>query len=292
MHGQGFFGIGAPRLDALAMSLFSPEVGLFFFSPILGLGMVVVLHQLLRPRFMTRSASVALAACALLFLAFIAGHGGWRGGWVVGPRYISELSSLLLFPAVYGLDHLALSRRRAAVGVMAALTAVGILHSGMAGVFFPHLSHIFKNPVYEQVLPFIGLGFSPDALWLWLGASPALSGALVVALVFSPLAWILVAPQSLPLAERARMVLAPVLFALGLALLLGPRILPATPADHVSLENRHLYDIWRPVSGNPFLRGVPHADAPAVMQSALNQAKRGHFNRALQKDGWLDEDRP
>jgi hypothetical protein len=292
LHGQDFFGIGVPKTGPFLSSLFSAEVGLFFFSPLLLVGLGVVVVDSVRGGRLFRSAAVTLLACTLLLFAFIAGHRGWRGGWVVGPRYISELSSLLLIPAVFWFDGLAKTKRKLALGFLTGLSAVGILHSGVAGVFFPHLSHIYKNPVYESLVPLIRNGFSPDSWALWLGLPAPVSAFLVLALLFAPLVVLVFQNPGISKGAAARMILMPAIFALGLALVLGPRILPSTAADAVGRETRHLYDIWRPLDGNPHLAGKAHDEVGVPMQAALDQAKQRHFARHMKKPLWPDGTTP
>src|SRR6185295_11700093 len=48
LHGQGFFGVGYPKPDAFAGSLFSPQTGLFFYSPILLVGLAALVSRVIR----------------------------------------------------------------------------------------------------------------------------------------------------------------------------------------------------------------------------------------------------
>ncbi len=229
------FGIGAPDPRALSTSFLSPELGLFFFSPLLLLGLFV----LFRPsRWMDVRARVVVVVVVVAYALFIAGFRGWRGGWSVGPRYIAELAGLFSVLAIDALPSLSRVRRMA---VFVALAAVGVVHSGVAGAFFPHLPDVFRTPVGTFVLPMVWRGFCPDSPILMAGLSPSTAAAVVVVVLLLPL--IIIAART-PRAALGLVVLVPVV-ALNLSFAHhGPRD---------ALEARRMMDNWRPDSGNPYL---------------------------------------
>ena len=251
MHGHDFFGVGAPHGGQLLKSLISADVGLFFFSPLLLVGVGATLTALVpavRRRPPCFAPGVIVVVTALFFL-FIAGHRGWHGGWVVGPRYISELCGLLIVPAAFAFDALAQRRPTLSHVLLTALVTIGIAHSGLAGAFYPHLHETLKNPVHELVLPLVFRGFSPDTPALWLGASARDSCSMVVATLLLPLLIACARPT------RAIDALGSVVFGSGVAVLLvlaSPRWLPRTPPDVAALITRNQMSIWRPYSGNPW----------------------------------------
>lgn len=240
------FGIGAPHLGVLRTVLLSPAVGLWFFSPVLLLGAGAALLGARRGEH--QAAARAIVIASVLLLLFIAGFRGWRGGWSVGPRYISELIGLWAVPAAVALDALSTSRPHLARSALAALVAVGVLHSGIAGMFFPHLSDVFANPVAEMMLPLAARGFSPASLPLLLGASPALSAMACLAALFAPLFLALAAQGLRP---SLRPALAAAVALLG-AILVGPH-LAQTRGGAGAVEARRMMDNWRPEEGNPVL---------------------------------------
>jgi hypothetical protein len=153
-----FFGIGLPSPSVLATTLVSPELGLFFFSPFLLLGL------LWRARVrasgvdridLDRADVVVVVGVVLGFMLFIAGFRGWRGGWSVGPRYILEVAGVL---AVCAVDGVGVLPRRWRLPLLMTLVSVSVLHSGLAGAFFPHLPDVLRAPVGELLLPLIARG--------------------------------------------------------------------------------------------------------------------------------------
>lgn len=260
------FGIGAPDLGVLRTVLWSPAVGLWFYSPLLLVGALAALAQARRgaergeqhgeERGGERGAARAVLVASVLLLLFIAGFRGWRGGWSVGPRYVSELIGLWGVPAALCFDRLASTRPTLARAALAALVAVGLLHSGIAGMFFPHLSDVFANPVPEMMLPLVARGFAPSSLPLWLGASPATAALACLLLLFLPFLLALVAVER-PSGWRAPLaLLAAPIGALLVTLLVDPA-LARTRGGAGALEARRMMDNWRPEEGNPLLAADP-----------------------------------
>jgi|GEM_PF-1212747 len=258
-----FFGIGLPSPSVLVTTLVSPELGLFFFSPFLLLGLLW-LGQARRPVSpataggVDRVDVVVVVAVVTAFMLFIAGFRGWRGGWSVGPRYILEVAGVL---AVCTVDGVGVLPRRWRLPLLMTLVAVSVLHSGLAGAFFPHLPDVLRAPVGELLLPLIARGFCPDSVPLWLGASASV-GAFVVAGV------VLAAPVIVCLAHRR--------FAAALAVVvLVPVAWLETATVSVSAvrakEVRRVTDNWRPEAGNPYLVDVD--SAPVGTRLAIDRAR-------------------
>ena len=262
----GFFGIGAPDFGVLARVLVSPDVGLWFYSPFLLAG-VLYAPTLVRRRD-TRALGVAvIVACALMF-AFIAGYRGWRGGWSVGPRYLSEVAGVLALPTALAFD--ALAARTSLVvarASLASLVAVSIVHSGIAGAFFPHLSDAFANPVYEMMLPLVGRGFAPDSVPLWLGMGARTSAVVVMVALFVPLAVAVFVRSD---ARGSMIALLAGLAAVVVAVLVGPTLAHSEPAAG-SLEARRMMDNWRPDDGDPLLADGGASDVRTLV--AVDRAR-------------------
>ncbi len=240
------FGIGAPDPSVWRAVLVSPALGLWFFSPLLAVGAAAALTDLRRRD--ERAQAIAVVVASALLLLFIAGFRGWRGGWSVGPRYLSELIGLWAVPAATCFDRLARTRPSTALASLSALVAVGVVHAGVAGMFFPHLSDTFANPVYEMMLPLVARGFAPASLPLLVGAPPAMVAIACVLVLAAPLGLALL-PLGRALALR---IAGAALGAVLLGIALGP-LLPRTPGGAGALEARRMMDNWRPEEGNPLL---------------------------------------
>lgn len=269
------FGIGAPDLSVLRTVMLSPALGLWFFSPVLLVGLLGAVVGVLdgAQRGEHRAAAIAVLVASAGMLLFIAGFRGWRGGWSVGPRYLSELIGLWGVAAAWVFDRVAQTRPQLARATLAALVAIGLLHSGVAGMFFPHLSDAFANPVAEMMLPLVARGFSPSSLPLWLGARPEVASLLCLAALAAPLA-VALAPQSPRELLRCA---AAALGALVLAVVVGPH-LAKTRNGAGALEARRMMDNWRPEEGNPVLAANPSRAPRALL--AIDRS-RDAFPRLL-----------
>lgn len=196
----GFMGIHLPTREKTVGSLLSPFTGLYFWAPwtvLAWLGWLGVARSrgtgraywLLDRR---GEALVASLICSY-FLFFQCTHSLWRGGWVVGPRYITALVPFAAIAAAQGLDtvgrlRLPLSALLLSVGGVAAIVVTGAASAVSQGFPFevynplpevvePLLRHgwIFWNPgVLRQIpapwnaLPY-ALALALGALWLvWL----------------------------------------------------------------------------------------------------------------------------
>ncbi len=250
------FGIGGPDGRALFTSFLSPELGLFFFSPLLVLGCVSVFRP---STWMGAFERVVVVAVVVAYVLFIAGFRGWRGGWSVGPRYISELAGLLSVLAVDALPRLSTRLR---LGVVVALGGIGIVHSGVAGAFFPHLSDVFRTPVGSCVLPAVWRGFSPDSVWLFLGAASSTSALLIVLSLFLPLALV---------ASRHRGSVFALVVVAVVAAVANLSLAKHSRAD--ALEARRMMDNWRPETGNPYLDGAVDDAALFAVDRARDVAR-------------------
>ena len=159
-HSAGFFGITTPKLESFGGAMFSPGTGLFFYSPVLLIGLAALLLRCVRgpsrnplldqssqPLRIPRAIAVAGLIGFIAEVLFISGHQGWRGGWTLGPRYIIPVVPLL---GVWTIEALAVPKIRAWVG---ALGGVSILLSGFASALYPHLSDVYTNPLATFVAP-------------------------------------------------------------------------------------------------------------------------------------------
>jgi hypothetical protein len=254
------FGIGAPDPLRLATALFSPSVGLFFFCPLLLLGLIAAAREAVRAQDAAVRADAIVVVGVACMALFIAGYGGWRGGWSVGPRYLCELTGLLAFTAARFAD--GLKHRTVGRVVVAVVVGAGLISSGLPGLMFPHLPDALSNPTAQLVVPLWVRGFAPEGLALWALGSPRAASVLLMMTLWLPLGVVVVrarAPFVLPAAVG------------GAALLLGLCAVLPVPLARVgaeALEARRMFDNWRPWRGNPY---VAPALAVADDDKAVNE---------------------
>jgi hypothetical protein len=263
VHRSGFFGVGPPKLEAFGGALFSPGTGLFFYSPVLLLGLVAAFRAAVRSRWRRRPGDLprALAIAALvgfvLEVLFIAGHTGWRGGWTVGPRYIITVAPVLGLWAVEALESPALGALGAVLG------AASIAATGYAAALYPHLSDVYTNPLVTFLWPSYRRGASTYGLADSLGLTG--SGANLVHLVPLTLALFVAAlAGSRSLARRAALVVVVLGVFLG-----GMTRIPELDPDAAQRENDRLWGFWEP----PIPARAPEPEAMVPARPGFDPAR-------------------
>jgi hypothetical protein len=162
----GFLGIRGPTLEAFAGSFFAPFNGLFFFSPWSVCAFIAAAWWLARGRKSAapalshnRAAIWAAVGVLLAFSLFISSHSLWRGGWTIGPRYITAITPFVaLLGAVITEVHGGRLRGLGFVlsaGLALASVAVTVACS-MVSQGFPFS---FYNPFVEVALPLLREGW-------------------------------------------------------------------------------------------------------------------------------------
>ena len=187
-HQQGFLGITELRWAAFRGSTIAPDNGLIALSPwwLLALPGGVLLW-----RRGERALVLACGAVAAVFLLFISSINFWRGGWTVGPRYITVMLPFLL-PAVAAAVAAAAAatrRRSLLLGGAAGLIAAGVIIYTAAAATFPHWPDRYRAPLYEVTFRLLADGLAAPSLGSWLGLPLAVAIAPYVALVLGLLAW-------------------------------------------------------------------------------------------------------
>jgi hypothetical protein len=192
-RGSGFFGLGAPRPEALWGLTFGAVRGLFVHSPFLLLAAPAVVH--LRRAGRWRRWHTLLAAGALGFFAANACLIDWQGGWSLGPRYLVPLYPLLLELIVEGYRAAGSERARGFCRLFgaAAVTWALLLHLLAVATWSlpPHWS-LFRFPALElswhllrhgALAPNLGLALGLPG---WLSLLPVMFVALAALAVARP----------------------------------------------------------------------------------------------------------
>ncbi|MBI5239949.1 MAG: hypothetical protein HY926_05725 [Elusimicrobia bacterium] len=155
--GQGIFGVGWPRADALLGVLASPARGVFFIMPVLLSCLPGFVAMLGRPR-LRAEGWVCLAVAGGLVLVN-AGYFSWQGGWTFGPRYVVCALPFLVLPAAFAFDRLWF--------FPLFLLSAGQIFSAVAVT--PNVPEYVRNPLVETMRPLWGYGAGALNLGLGLG---------------------------------------------------------------------------------------------------------------------------
>jgi hypothetical protein len=119
------FGFNLPHLSAMRGVLWGEYRGLFFWSPVLLMGVPGV-FQLFRKE---RALAIMITSAFLLILVQVGAFYTWFGGNAVGPRYLAPALPFLGLAAAYGIDRfpeMGLVLTVISIGLMGMLTAIAI----------------------------------------------------------------------------------------------------------------------------------------------------------------------
>jgi hypothetical protein len=148
----GFMGIHLPNAEKTWGSLLSPFTGLWFWAPWTALFVLGLAAR-------RRAEAVVGVVVVGYFLLFQCSHSLWRGGWVVGPRYITALVPFAALALAHGLDALPQRTARVAAVVTAVAGAVGVAATGLASAVSQGFPFEIYNPLPEVVGPLLAHGF-------------------------------------------------------------------------------------------------------------------------------------
>ncbi len=225
-HQQGFLGITALRWAAFRGSTIAPDNGLVALAP---WWLLAIPGGVLLWRRRERDVALTCAAIAAVYLLFISSINFWRGGWSVGPRYVTVMLPFLLPPvaaAVAAASAAPARRRMMLVGGAAGLIAVGVVIYTAAAATFPHWPDRYRSPLYEVTFRLLADGLAAPSLGSWLGLSGAAGAMPYFALAGGLLAWAIVRAGG----WRALAIAA----AVALAVVGSYRWLPRTPGGEAA----------------------------------------------------------
>ncbi|HUS63602.1 MAG TPA: hypothetical protein VMZ28_03625 [Kofleriaceae bacterium] len=218
-HQRGFLGMDELRWEAFTGSTVAPDNGLFLLCPMLLLALPG-LWLLWRRR--DRWTFGVCASVMVIYLLFISSLSFWRGGWQVGPRYITAMLPFAIVPVAVAIEAAwAATGRRAILlrGGAVALVGASMIIYALSAALFPHFPETFKNPVHELVLRLLAAGYAPwNAGWLLGLRGPASLVPYLLALL-ALLVWIAVPARNRILSGGLGLALAGALVA---ALALAP----------------------------------------------------------------------
>ena len=164
-HQRGFLGLDKFRPEAFFGSTFAPDNGLFFLSPFLLLSFVG--WRLLLKRGQNMALAIVCASTIVIYIAFISSIAFWRGGWQMGPRYITVMLPAAMVLVTYAL--VVTEKQWWTRGLALATVLVAVVIYSLSCAQFPHFPEKFKNPFFELTLPLYRDGYAPYSLGWALG---------------------------------------------------------------------------------------------------------------------------
>jgi hypothetical protein len=146
-HAHGLLGINLPRLEALLGLSVSTRRGLFYLSPVLGVGFLMGAWRAVR----TRDSTLVIGlACFLVLLCLNAGYYMWWGGASAGPRHLVPGVACVVAGVAT-----ALRRRRLWLTVLtlglAVISTLNGLSITLVGLEAPELGNVLQSYVWPAL---------------------------------------------------------------------------------------------------------------------------------------------
>ena len=167
-HHEGFFGVTEIHGDAVWKLLVHPYWGIFSTMPILAMSFVGW-PTLTRSRTLRADAIVSIVVCFLSYFS-VTLLNNWKGGWVVGARFLPIVVPFLAWPALRGLEIVAQKSRTLAIGIALGTAFTGFCACGLPALYYPHIPEdVVLYPLPQLFWPLLVHGFAPHNLGLFVG---------------------------------------------------------------------------------------------------------------------------
>ncbi|MFH1132176.1 MAG: hypothetical protein V1754_12640 [Pseudomonadota bacterium] len=160
---EGFLGLKAFNWNVFLERHFSPDDGLFYYSPFLLLSFLGVVLMLKR----SWCAEGILCFAVIGFFVYFISALGFAAGWDVGPRYI--IAALPFYMVAIAILLQRCAGRWYLQLIPYGLVAVSIIIYSMAAAVFPHYPDNFSNPWFDVTLRFGRAGYLPYNLGWFFG---------------------------------------------------------------------------------------------------------------------------
>jgi len=248
---QGFMGLVGFSRESTTSTLFLPANGIFVLMPWILLAVVGAIGIARDPEWRRRAGAEALVA-GLVFLVYVAYLSALvpymaRGGWCVGPRYLTTCMPFVGWLAAAGF---AVADRRwlTSVAAQALVVAAAVIYL-VAITTYPHWPENLANPLYELSFRLIRGGYAVHSLGTALGLRGIWAAAPLYLFASGLLLWLLARGRrrSLPAALLA--------CALGAGIIYGYRSFPRT-GPYAERAWGFVTHTWEPTSAIKPLAGA------------------------------------
>jgi hypothetical protein len=266
VHAKGLFGVTTPKPEALWGSFFSISRGLFVYSPWL-IAAIVGLFALARRR-EHRSLFFAVVAAIVGYTYFASSFEYWVGGDSTGPRHLTVLVPLLVFPAAALLERIRTLQWESPRLLLSALFVFSIVLVNFTSMTFSYFHPDFTNPFRDMTLELWREGLFPDSLGTlvgldgWAALAPYLIGVAILA-IFACVAW----PQGPPGFGRRAVALAYPCAVAALALLCLLRANPEGRTPWAANETyRYAQDLASPSLEDPAAAAIRRGNLAVLLR--------------------------
>jgi hypothetical protein len=238
---SGFMGIIGINKAALTSTFILPSNGILVLAPwvlfaVVG-GIVIARKREARARMGAEAAACAAIGIAyLLFLSSLLPYMA-RGGWCVGPRYMTVAMPFVAWLAAAGMQS---ALRWTATKVLALSLIVASATIFVVGATtFPHWPDRLNNPLYDLVFPLLGRGYAVHSLGTAVGLQGIAAILPLYLFGFFAVIWLL------GLLRRRSLPTLAMVCGLAAIIVLGHRAFPRTDPTKVSPWPM-IQSVWEP----------------------------------------------
>jgi hypothetical protein len=193
-HQEGFLGMTGPSWEAFAGSMLAPDNGLLVLCPLVLLAIPGWVQLARDGRRWPLAITLAVVA---FYIYFVSSLTFWRGGWQIGPRYITVMLPFAMIAVAAGV---AAAERRAWTRALAvAAITVSVVIYAVSSAVYPHFPDRFANPLYEVTFRLLADGHAPYNLGWIVGLRGVASLLPYFAVLAAVLLWV-----AIPTRDRLR----------------------------------------------------------------------------------------
>jgi hypothetical protein len=238
---NGFMGMVGFNKAALTSTFILPSNGILVLAPwvllaLLG-GIAIARKRETRARMGAEAAVCAAVGVAyLLFLSSLLPYMA-RGGWCVGPRYMTVAMPFVAWLAAAGMQA---AERWTATKVLAlALVVASATIFVVGGTTFPHWPDRLDNPLYDLIFPLLRRGYAVHSLGTAVGLQGLAAIVPLYAFTLVAMLWLL------GLLRRRSLPMLAMVCGLAAMIVLGHRAFPRTDPNKISPWPM-VHSVWEP----------------------------------------------
>jgi len=228
---QGFMGIGWPSMENLELLLLSPAKGLFFWNPVLHVGLIGII-LLVRHR---RRDGLLLAGLVVSYCLLLSGYYEAGGAACLGPRHLAPIVGPLIIAAAW----LAAKTGLVGRGIFLGLAVVSSLLMAVGVFSEPQMPDRIANPLWEFAMPLLLEGVGPGNLLELPDGVVSIAALVVLAVTWIVATW----PSDTQAIWRQKMfrwgALGAAALALGFYLFITPHIAVTEPGMLHQVKGNH-----------------------------------------------------
>ena len=238
---SGFMGVIGFNKAAITSTFILPSNGILVLAPWVLLAVVgciaIARNREARARMGAEAAVCAAIGIAyLLFLSSLLPYMA-RGGWCVGPRYMTVAMPFVAWLAAVGMQ--AAARWTATKVLALALVVASATIFVVGATTFPHWPDRLSNPLYDLVFPLLGRGYAVHSLGTVVGLRGIVAILPLYLFTFVAVMWLL------GLLRRRSLPTMAMVCGLAAVIMLGHRVFPKTDLNNVNPWPM-IQSIWEP----------------------------------------------